>query len=403
MFTVPLPSMIPQKYKILFIHHKKTGLLLFMYAKSHIFAHNIVTHLTKFIIQIHTMTFNRFFGVTALLLTMLLAACSGGGKVSNEQFNFIEDLGITVNDKLLLPDTLTLPDIYCGDPEQDSEDIPGHKLSQDQYQALVVPAGSNIADAMSNWLLLGVRDMGDGITLGAFYSCNGLGYCVDLVTYDKQGKVLDAVNTREMHMLWRIDLSDNKNDSVFTLDSHITFDGDGLTLHRLMGRCVMDFEGEIKGNPLWQQQWDQRYAINAKGHFVLKDQQVIKEQGKIDYYAAMDFKSWDMLVCSKYDPSIMDAWNNFTTKVEETYSPDYTLNPFPLDVTQLYKMNPQRFLRWMALHRELGNKLLRYFKLSHGDRPDLLQEIARIDDPTDRMWLTSLVYSWDDKPLTKHL
>ena len=92
-----------------------------MYAKSHIFAHNIVTHLTKFIIQIHTMTFNRFFGATALLLTMLLAACSGGGKVSNEQFNFIEDLGITVNDKLLLPDTLTLPDIYCGDPEQDSE------------------------------------------------------------------------------------------------------------------------------------------------------------------------------------------------------------------------------------------------------------------------------------------
>ena len=116
---------------------------------------------------------------------------------------------------------------------------------------------------------------------------------------------------------------------------------------------------------------------------MLQDQQVIKEQGKIDYYAAMDFKSWDMLVCSKYDPSIMDAWNSFTTKVEETYSPDYTLNPFPLDVTQLYKMNPQRFLRWMALHRELGNKLLRYFKLSPGDRPDLLQEIARIDDPTD--------------------
>ena len=99
----------------------------------------------------------------------------------------------------------------------------------------------------------------------------------------------------------------------------------------------------------------------------------------------------------------MDAWNNFTTKVEETYSPDYTLNPFPLDVTQLYKMNPQRFLRWMALHRELGNKLLRYFKLSPGERPGLLQEIARIDDPTDRMWLTSLVNSWDDKPLTKHL
>ena len=48
----------------------------------------------------------------------MLAACSGGGKVANEQFTFLKDLGITVNEKLLLADTLTLPDIYCGDPEQ---------------------------------------------------------------------------------------------------------------------------------------------------------------------------------------------------------------------------------------------------------------------------------------------
>lgn len=349
------------------------------------------------------MTLNRSIWTIALMLTLALAACSGGGKVSNEQFNFLEDLGITINDKLLLGDTLSLPDIYCGDPEQTLDDLKGHHLSQDQYKALVVPAGSNIADAMSNWLLLGVRDMGSGITLAAFYSCNGLGYCVDLATYDKQGHVLDAMNTREMHMLWRVDLSNLKNDTVFTLDTHITFDGDGLTLHRLMGRCVMDFVGEVKGKPMWQQQWDQQYSINAKGHFVLKNQQVVKEQGKIDHYAAMDFKSWDMLVCSQHDSSIMDVWNNFAARVENTYSAEYEFSPFPLDVALLYKMNPQRFLGWMAVHRDQGNKLLRYFKLKPGDRPSLLQEIGRMEEPTARLWLTSLVNSWDDTPLTKHL
>lgn len=338
----------------------------------------------------------------ALLMTLALAACSGGGKVSNEQFNFIEDLGITVTNKLLLGDTLTLPDVYCGDPEQTLDDLKGHNLSKDQYQALVVPAGNNIADVMSNWLLLGVRDMGSGITLGAFYSCNGLGYCVDLITYDKQGKVLDAINTREMHMLWRVILSDINNDTVNTLDTHITFDGDGLTLHRLMGRCVMDFKNEIKSKPMWQHQWDQQYSINAKGHFVLNNQRVIKEQGNVDHYAAMDFKSWDMLVCSQHDPSIMDAWNSFVSQVEATYSPDYQYSPFPLDVALLYKMNPQRFLNWMAAHRDQGNKLLRYFKLPSGDRHGLLQEIARLDDPTARLWLNSLVNSWDNTPLTKH-
>ena len=347
----------------------------------------------------------RYLLISTLLAIVLLAGCrSDGGKTSTRHFAFLDSLDIAVDDDLMLPDTLTLPDIYCGDPEQTVDDLKGFQLNKEQYAALLKPAGRGFADRMSNWMLLGLRDVGGGNTLGGFYVCNGVGYCVELITYDRQGKVLDAINTREMHVLWRINLSDIDNDTIFTLDSYLTFEGPNrLTLHRTMGRCIMDFDKDIKGAPFWQQQWAQDYTINEKGHFVLHGQQVIDEKGEVDYYAALDFKSWDMLVCSRHDPGIMDIWNDYTDLVNSTYDPDYQYNPFPWDVAMLYRMNPQRFLQWMAAHRDSGNRLLPLFKLPPDDRPALLQEIARIDDPSARQWLTDLVNAWDNKPLTRHL
>ncbi len=340
-----------------------------------------------------------------LLAITLLAGCSSdGGKTTAQRFGFLNNLGISIDDDLMLPDTLTMPDIYCGDPEQTVDDLKGYQLNDEQYSALVVPAGRGFADRMSNWLLLGVRDVGNGITLGAFYAGNGVGYCVELLTYNQQGKVLDAINTREMHLLWRIHLTDHDNDTIFTLDSNITFDGKNrLTLHRTMGRSVMDFDNDLKGAPIWQQQWGQDYTINDKGHFILHGQRIEREQGEVDVYAALDFKSWDMLVCSLHDPGIMDQWNNYAELVNTTYDPDYEYNPFPWDVAQLYNMNPQRFLRWMAAHRDSVNRLLPQFKLPPENRPALLEEISRLDDPAGRQWLTDIVTAWDDRPLTKHL
>ena len=347
----------------------------------------------------------RHFLVTAILVLLALAGCrNDNGKVATHHLAFLDSLGINLDDELMLPDTLTMPDIYSGDPEQTVDDLKGHPLDRDQFEALLKPAGKGFADEMSNWMLLGVRDAGNGITLGAFYTGNGVGYCVELLTYDSQGKVLDAINAREFHILWRIDMSDHDNDTIFALDSHITFDGvNCLTLHRVMSRRIMDFDNDTKGGPIWQQQWQQQYTINDKGHFVLQGQRVTSEQGEVDTYAALDFKSWDMLVCSLHDPGIMDTWNDYTELVNSTYDPDYQFNPFPWDVVQLYKMNPQRFLRWMAAHRESGNRLLPLFKMPPDNRPALLQEIARIDDTAARQWLTDIVNSWDDKPLTRHL
>lgn len=332
---------------------------------------------------------------------IMLSACSPGSRdAANGQFAFLNDLGINVNDKLLLADTLKLPDIYCGDPQQKAKNLKGHHLSNDQYTSLVLPAGKSIADAMSNWLLLGVRDMGSGVTLAAYYAGNGIGYCVYLITYDKQGNMLDAINARELHLLWRIDFTDTSNDTVFTLDGQFSFAGDKVTLYRTMGRCIMDFENELKGAPMWQQTWQQDYIINAKGHFVLQGQRIIKEEGVVDEYAALDFKSWDMLVCSMYDPSIMGTWNDYSELVNTTYDPDYKYNPFPWDVAQLYRMNPQRFLNWISAPGNRNNRLMPYFKLNPHDRPALLKEIGRVEDADARRWLTTLVNSWDDKPLT---
>lgn len=339
-----------------------------------------------------------------LFLSFSLATCSGGSKVQNPQFAFLDSLGIAINDDMLLGDTLALPDVYCDDPRQQDGDFTSQRVDHDQYMALVVPAGEDFVDEMGQWLLLGVRDMGNGITLAAYFTGSGVGYCVDLITYDRQGSVLDAINARELHLLWRCDLSNPDDDNSFTLDGYFTFDGnDRLTLHRTMGKCLMDFKGDLKGEPQWWQQWEQSYVINAKGHFVLLGQQVVAEKGKVDQYAVMDFKTWDMLVCSRHDMDIMDTWNEYSLLVNSTYDPDYQYNPFPWDVVQLYHMNPQRFLTWMAAHRDQGNRLLPLFKLPPRDRPALLKEIGRLDDPAARQWLTALVNNWDDKPLTKHL
>ena len=338
-----------------------------------------------------------------LFFSALLLSCSGNSKVQNPQFAFFDSLGIDIDDDMLLGDTLTLPDIYCGDPHQKG-DFKGLLLDHDQYAALIVPAGQNFMDEMGKWLLLGVRDMCNGITLAAYFTGSGVGYCVDLITYDRQGRMLDAINARELHLLWRCDVTNPNDDNSFTLDGYFTFDGDDqLTLHRVMSQCLMDYKHDLKGAPQWRQEWIQPYVINAKGHFLLQGQQLASGQGKVDHYAAMDFRTWDMLVCSIYDTGTMDTWNDYCSQVEDTYDPNYEYNPFPWDVAQLYHMNPQRFLRWMAAHRDQGNRLQRYFKLPPTDRPALLKEIAHMDNPSDRQWLTALVKSWDDTPLTKHL
>ena len=342
--------------------------------------------------------------ITALLFTLMLTACSGGRKQGNGEFAFLDKLDIAINEKLMLGDSLTLPDIYCGDPEQTTSKLKGKTLTHEQYEALIIPAGKQFADEMSNWLLLGVRDAGHGNTLAAFYACNGSGYNVELMTYDAQGNLLDAIDTRSLHMLWRCDLSNPNDDNSYTLDGYITFNGkDRLTLHRVMGQCIMDYEGDLKGKPKWQNGWNQDYTINDKGHFVLQGQHVVLDKGKVDQYAALDFKSWDMLVCSMHDESIMDTWNSFAEQLNSTYGSSYQYNPFPWDVAELYAMNPKRFLSWMGAKRETDNRLLPMFKLPVEGRPALLEEIARLDDPAAQKWLTDIVNNWDDKPLTKHL
>ena len=180
-----------------------------------------------------------------LLIAFGLAACSDKAKVENPKSDFMDKLGITINDELLLKDSLNLPDIYCGDLKQQDADLTGKRLDHDQYMALVAPAGDNFKDEMGNWMLLGVRDVGNGVTLAAYYDCNGMGYCVELITYDKNGHLLDAINARELHLIWRCDMSNPKDTQSFTLDSFFTFEGsDSVTLHRVMDQCLMDYEND---------------------------------------------------------------------------------------------------------------------------------------------------------------
>lgn len=343
------------------------------------------------------------FGLCSAFALLIALSCGSDKGEDGPHAIFLDDIGINIDRQLLLGDTLCLPDVYCGDPKQTADDFKGLKINQEQYDALIAPVGNGIPDDMSNWMLLGVRFLEGDITLAAFYAGSGLGYSVDLITYDKQGHFLDAINTREQHLVWRINQTDPDDGDSFAIDSHITLEPDGLTLHRVMKRCDMDYQHDLKGAPRWQQAWQQTYRINAKGHFVLQGQQITQEQGPIDRYATMDFMTWDMLVCSLYDTDVMDTWNDYAARVDTVYGPDYEFNPFPVDVNQLYKMNPQRFLSWLSRPDNRHCNLLKYFKLKKEDRPAMLKEVAHVTDADARRWLTSLVNTWDDTPLTQHL
>jgi len=340
----------------------------------------------------------------ALFAALLMTACTGSDKVPEGKFDFFKQLGISINNNLMLGDNITLNDIYNGDSSQDDNEVKGKELSAEQYQALIVPAGIDFIDVMSRWLLLGVRDVGNGNTLAAYFAGNSIGYCVELMTYDRQGKLLDAINLREQHLLWRVNMMDPDDYRVYTLDSKITFGkNNGVTLHRVMGECVMDYDKGLKSAPSWQQAWEQSYTVNEKGHFVIQRQQVVSEKGQVDKYAAMDFRTWDLLACSLHDPGIMDFWNRYEPQVTAAYGAEYTYNPFPLDVLKLYSINPQRFLKWMAAPGNQDNSLLPYFKVPRDQRPEFIKEVNRLQDPDARQWLTTLIDSWDDTPLTKHL
>ncbi len=338
----------------------------------------------------------------ALILSLMLAACTSRSdkRDATRQYAFMSKMGLDIGDELTLGDTLALNDIYCGDGAQAANTLPGAALTGSQYAALVQPAGSPIADDMSQWVLLGVRRMG-GNVLAAYYAGNGVGYCVSLITYDAGGRLLDAINARELHLLWRTRLGNPSDDDVFTLDAFFTFAGDSaVTLHRTMGLCKMDFDNDLKSAPQWQQQWNQTYIIDGGGHFLLQGQEVVREKGTVDTYAAMDYRTWDLLVCSPRDQGVMDIWEQAVERVEYVYDPHYQYKPFPNDVTQLYRMNPQRFVQWLADHPRC--RLQRWFKLAPDDRPALLDEIAKLPDAAARQRLTALVNGWDDKPLTLH-
>ena len=181
------------------------------------------------------------YSSTILLFTaLLLTASYGCSHQSDGQFGFLNRLGIHVNDNLMLGDSIVMNDIYCGDSNQDDNEVEGKELSAEQYHALIGPAGIDFTDVMSKWVLLGVRDVGHGNTLAAYYAGSSIGYCVDLMTYDQQGKLLDAINLRELHMLWRVNLQDPEDNNAFTLDSRVTFLG---AVHDAM--C--DYESALKG------------------------------------------------------------------------------------------------------------------------------------------------------------
>jgi len=340
--------------------------------------------------------------VTLAVCLLLLASCrqQSSQPSSSPRVAFLQDLGIDVTDDMVLTHRLTLPDQYITHAEGDSLTLPPMvELTREQYERLIAPAGDAFHADMATWRLMGVRDVDGNHTLVAYYVGSTMGYSVYFMTYDSVGNLCDAIDLRELHVLWPVNHEEAGQCPVRTLDSEVTFAGKRhFTLHRLMGDCDMDYDRDLKGAPQWQLAWDQDYDITDDGLMVLKEQRETSRKGDVDPYAEVIYRSWDLLVASQHDTTIMNVWNGAVQRIEDLYAPDNIYSPLKWNVPKLYNANPQRFLRWMASHRGASNRLLRYATVQPDNRQAVLEQINAIDDADARNWLTRNLMDADTVP-----
>ena len=104
-----------------------------------------------------------FWGIALFLL--LLASCNDSRKAYNDKFPFLDSLGITITDQLLLGDTLTLPDVYCGDPNQKMSDLKGWENEISSYFQVTSIPHTVVVDKNGKILRRGLRSEQLGVLL----------------------------------------------------------------------------------------------------------------------------------------------------------------------------------------------------------------------------------------------
>ena len=331
-----------------------------------------------------------------LFFSFILILCSCGGSTSTTRASDANSgTQKVVNDMRFLTesgiDAATLP-TELGDS--------AFELTREQYARLIVPAGPDFEDEIASTKILCARPVDDNIALVVYRQSTGAGGRVLLITYDNNGTVADAMACESWHEAWPADPDASDSSPIDDTRHSITFAGNR---HFSVGSELRRAPIDNPDNFDWRVAWHQDYDITDEGVIVFKDiKEDVREGDKnmIDETVVANNKCRSMAIMSKRDIGVMDAWNVFIADAEKAYGGSFQAHKAGIvqsELAMIYDANPQRFLQWLAGHREsAGNRIKDYFVLSEGfiDMRQVYAEIEKIGDPSAREYLKRLVDSW---------
>ena len=326
----------------------------------------------------------RIVHVLSIAMMLTLVACNGNAtiqvnhatQVAND-FGFLKDMGLNV-------DSL----------------VPGksQELTRPQYEKLIKPLGVDYEEDMGTTSIVEVRATDDTHTMIEYRQTNGAEPVLILATYDRQGNKCDALRIED-HQVWPVDPEMLTDNLLREFSREVCFAGDNhFTIKAVLRQGVIN----EMDNEHWAVRWHQDYDVNADGHFVFKAFEEDSRTGNkldIDETVLANMMLSGMLVQSQVDGGVMDAWNAYIPDAEKQYGGQIKAvkeGYIRMNLSDLYALNPQRFLRWMAAHRGASNHFLPHFEISDGFivRADIQAQIDSMPNADDRAWLHAIVDKW---------
>lgn len=343
---------------------------------------------------------------TRILLSLLALAalcCScGHGKRSDEAqkaiaeaktegIAFLREMGIDAS-QVVVDSVINV----WGDQEQ----RPMIPLSEKQVVALLkdVPA-AGLADSPVAPKIVAVHPMRNDHTLVAYWMEGGDGYGILMVTYDKSGKVKDAISTGSWSQVNDYSMVDGGMGDVLTDSTICHLGGDSIVLDRKVSRLPV--AGDKQGPAIWTVERSYVYAMADDGTLDVQAMKTVRQTGKPvdgDPSLTVFFDLADLDRYPQTGKGQMERLDQLASAIKPETSEFMDLTH---SASLMFETNRERFLLWIANHRQ--NHVMPVFEavFSKGfvEKNELYQAIKVIKDARAKQYLEQVTAQWGPKEL----
>ena len=176
-------------------------------------------------------------------------------------------------------------------------------VMQETYPELTEEEGLELArqtglEVPENCHLLGSRKINEKYSVEAYripVENDSLRFKVYLVTRDKKGAAVDALDLHEFHTSEHQGPMRLGGNRFYTTDAELRFDASKhFVLHRVMTLTSLYLK-DHRLTELWRVEWDNHYDITDDGHFRFQEQrETTRMPAELDDPMAEEFKSRDL-------------------------------------------------------------------------------------------------------------